>query len=108
MDRALGNRQGQLKKHVESIHEKFNSRVNERLENKASNDNGKAMHNYKEYVVRSHKLQQRLQKKREEDIDVHNFKLKEKDNKAKEKEMKIITLNAENEKRRLILDRKLK
>jgi hypothetical protein len=34
MFRATLNRQGQLKKYVDNIHDKFNARVNDRLENK--------------------------------------------------------------------------
>lgn len=51
------NRQGQLKKYVENIHEKFNARINDRLENKQVDDNIKVIKSYGDYVTRTHKLQ---------------------------------------------------
>jgi hypothetical protein len=63
MYRATVNKQGQLKKYVENIHDKFNARINDRLENKQVDDNIKVIKSYGDYVTRTHKLQQRLTKK---------------------------------------------
>jgi hypothetical protein len=51
------NRQGQLKKYVENIHDKFNARIIDRLENKQVDDNIKVIKSYGDYVTRTHKLQ---------------------------------------------------
>ena len=57
MYRATVNKQGQLKKYVENIHDKFNARINDRLENKQVDDNIKVIKSYGDYVTRTHKLQ---------------------------------------------------
>jgi len=74
--RASANKQGQLKKYVDNIHDKFNARVNDRLEKKHVDDNIKVTNNYRDYVLSTKKKIELVATKQKDKVDAHEYKMK--------------------------------